>query len=146
MSPGSVQRPGRSPGLKRLVRYYVSQRAIRHGYRDCPIKTMNASHLDEVVRALALGYLDSCSLGQVAQQGSEVRDYWIREILDGVVLSTARIEVRLDLAKISELREMQWSEAPTPDSAPVPVCPYKPRIERRGRHILLTLSIQIKRL
>ena len=40
MSPGSVHRPGKAKDKKRLVHYSVSQKAIRHGYRDCAVKSL----------------------------------------------------------------------------------------------------------
>ncbi len=57
MSPSGVQRDTKIEGRKRIVGYYVSQKAIKQGYRSCPIKTLNAHRLDELVRALALDYL-----------------------------------------------------------------------------------------
>lgn len=48
MSPSTVQRPGskKDPdGPKRRVRDYVSQKALRHGYKSCTIKNINAEHL-----------------------------------------------------------------------------------------------------
>ena len=49
--------PGKTKGQKRLVRYYVSQKAILLGYKNCDIKTINAGHLEELIRALMLDYL-----------------------------------------------------------------------------------------
>ena len=146
MSPGSVHRPGKGKDKKRLVRYYVSQRAIQRGYRECAIKTINTSHLDDLVRALVLDYVASVSITRLADQPSEVRDHWIREILDKVVLTTERIAVRLDTAKVTECREREWDDAQVSRPTRSPTCPYSPEVSHRGRHIVLTLSIQIKRL
>ena len=146
MSPGSVHRPGKVKGQKRLVRYYVSQKAIKHGYGNCTVKTMNAGHLDELVRALALGYLASDSVAQLAQQQRAVRDHWIREIIDVVELSAEKLVIRLDLAKIAECRENEWEDSQSSELERVPTCPYKPKVEIRRRHAVITLSIQIKRL
>jgi hypothetical protein len=75
MSPGSVQRPiskradpvnGNGRSGKRLVRYYVSQKAIKHGYKSCPIKTINAQHIDDLVRGLVLDRLRAAA--EVARQ------------------------------------------------------------------------------
>jgi len=38
-------------------RSVVSQKAIKHGYKSCEIKTINAKHFDELVRAIVLNYL-----------------------------------------------------------------------------------------
>jgi hypothetical protein len=146
MSPGSVHRPGRSKGQKRLVRYYVSQKAIKHGYGDCTVKTMNAGHIDELVRALTLGYLASDSVHQLAQQPRGVRDHWIREIIDVVELTTEKLVIRIDLARVAQCRENDWDNAQTSEPERVPTCPYKPKVEIRRRHAVITLGIQIKRL
>ncbi len=146
MSPGSVHRPGRGKAKKRLVRYYVSQRAIKHGYGDCGIKAINAAHLDDLVRALVLDYLASISFDRLALQSVEVRDHWIREILDSVVLSTEKLQVRLDSAKLSACRAAELVDAPATEAAQMSSCPYSPEVETRGPKIVLTLAIRIKRL
>lgn len=65
MSPSSTHRPLTKKSetkQKRHVRYYISQKAIKHGFKNCPIKTINAEHLDELVRGLVLGQLDHTDL------------------------------------------------------------------------------------
>jgi len=65
MSPTSVHRPAKKNGVteantskdkpmntKRLVPYYVSQLAIKEGYKNCEIKSLNAQRLDQLVRGL----------------------------------------------------------------------------------------------
>jgi site-specific DNA recombinase len=146
MSPGSVHRPGKSKGQKHLVCYYVSQKAIKHGYRDCAIKAINTSHLDELVRAVVLGYLTSISFDRLACQPADVRDHWIREILEAVDLTPEKLVVRLQTEKIEACREAEWDNPPAWESIQVPTCPYAPVVEERGRHIVLSLAIQIKRL
>src|SRR5262249_7859033 len=91
MSPSSVHRPEKAKGQKRLVRYYVSQKAIKYGYRECAIKTINAAHLDELVRAIVLSYLASESCDRLARQPADVRDHWIQELLDAVILTPSKV-------------------------------------------------------
>ncbi|MEO0632045.1 MAG: recombinase family protein, partial [Planctomycetota bacterium] len=64
VSPTSTHRPltkrgstARGRGQKRLVRYYVSQKALKHGFKSCRIKSINAEHLDDLVRAMVLDQL-----------------------------------------------------------------------------------------
>jgi hypothetical protein len=145
MSPGSVHRQHKAGG-KRLVRYYVSQKAIQNGYRACAIKTMNARHIDDLIRALVLDYLASLSFAELPRQPIEVQDHWIREVLDGVVLTPEKLVVRLDTLKVQACREKKWDERLRKGPTRVPTCPYEREVEIRGRHIVITLRIQIKRL
>ena len=147
MSPSSVHRKSSSGRPSRIVRYYASQKAIQHGYPSCAIKNINATILDDLVRALILDYARANTLEGLAAQPAEIRDHWLRELIDSVVLSTDKLLVRLDSIKLTELRERDWSmQSSEPASPCVPTCPYKPDVETRGRHVLLTLSVQIKRL
>jgi len=143
MSPGSVHRQHKAGG-KRLVRYYVSQKAIQNGYRACAIKTMNARHMDDLIRALVLDYLASLSF-ELPQEPIEVRDHWIREVLDGVVLTPEKLVVRLDTLKVAECREKKWDGALVKEPTR-PTCPYEREVETSGRQVVITLRIQIKRL
>jgi len=150
MSPGSVHRPplkrdGKN-GKKRLVRYYISQKALKYGYAKCSIKSVNTAHLDDLIRALLLDHLASLGFDRLEKETSESRDHWIRKILDGVVLSPKRIRTRLDRDMIEECRTREWPEATEDTSPAIPTCPYEPEVEERGHLTTLSLSIQIKRL
>jgi hypothetical protein len=123
----------------------VSQRAIKHGYRDCPIKAINAGHIDDLVRALSLDYLASVSVDQLASQPPEARDHWIRHVIDVVVLTTESLVIRLDAFKVGQCHEIPRSHDPAPQK-PAPTCPFRPEIQNHGRQIVMTLAIQIKRL
>jgi len=90
MDPGFTPVPGSNGGNiqhKRLVRYYVSQKAIKQGYKNCDIKTINASHLDKLIRMLMLDYLQCESFdtlrGRVIRgQEQQTRDHWLRTIIN----------------------------------------------------------------
>lgn len=149
MSPTSTHRPltkrgATNPGnrQKRLVRYYISQKAIKHGFKSCLIKTINAEHLDDLVRGVVLDHLD---LNELSQQPIELRDHWIRMIIDGVVLAPDMLTIRLDTDRIVELKQHDLGTPPT-DPSTHPICLYQPEVEDRGRLIHLVLKIQIKKL
>ncbi|MCB9848487.1 MAG: recombinase family protein [Phycisphaeraceae bacterium] len=149
MSPTSTHRPltkrgASNPGnrQKRLVRYYISQKALRRGFKACPIKSVNAEHLDDLVRGVVLDHLDFDGL---AQQPAETRDRWIRAVIDGVVLSPDALLIKLDAGKIAEIQNRDFGPLPA-EPASHPTCPHCPEIEDRGRCIHLTLRIQIKKL
>ncbi len=145
MSPSSVHRPltkKNSTGQKRLVRYYVSQKAIKHGFKTCPIKTVNANHLDDLVRGLVLDYIDH---EPIAAQPSETHDHWVRTVIDSVSLAPDTLTVQLDASRLTDLKEYDFRQT-SKDPSSRPTCLYQPDVEDHGRLIHLTLRIQIKKL
>lgn len=148
MSPSAVQRSTKDD-RKRVVRYYVSQKAIKHGYKSCPIKALNAHHLDELIRALVLDYLHRHdSFDALHRQEGQIRDYWLREMIHAIYLAPNRLTLEIDVARMEacksckELRPKDDLEA----DGSIPTCLYQPDIEQRGKLVILTLAIQIKRL
>lgn len=149
ISPSSTHRPltkrgatskGRSQ--KRLVRYYVSQKAIKHGFKACPIKSVNAEHLDDLVRGVVLGYLDCQPLN--AQQ-SEIRDHWIRKLIQHVVLTENRLSIQIDKKQFEAVRSHDFAPAAEPFQQH-PHCLRAPKCEDGDSTIRLTLDIQFKKI
>ncbi|MEM6332257.1 MAG: recombinase family protein [Planctomycetota bacterium] len=144
MSPSSTHRPttGEDGGRgKRLVRYYVSQQAIKHGFASCPIKSVNAEHLDDLVRAVVLDYANQPNL---ADQPRTTRDHWIRAVVNRVELSAERLRIELSPDACKKVVEQEFEKAAEPE--PRPTCVYKPSIQERGDRITVDLSLQLKRL
>ncbi|MEO0477256.1 MAG: recombinase family protein, partial [Planctomycetota bacterium] len=145
MSPGAVHRPGKNKGEKHLVRYYVSQKAMREGYKHCPIKTINATHIDALARALVHDHLDDESLEHLRHRDREVRDFWVREIIERVVLAPDQMTIELSNDRIEACKDVEWSGLEAGKEG-VPRCLYTPSVEQRRSKTVLTLAIQIKRL
>lgn len=160
MSPGSVQRPvskrddirnARGTNARRIVRYYVSQKAVKQGFKTCPIKTINAAHIDDLIRGLVLDHLKNHHHANLRDQQPETRDRWIREVVHRVVVAPDRITVELAHERIAACADAARDPganraASARDSTnTVPACPFTPDIEDRGQHMTLTLRIQIKR-
>ncbi|MEM6260408.1 MAG: recombinase family protein [Planctomycetota bacterium] len=148
MSPTSTHRPAPAPGgrsdgkkRKRLVRYYVSQQAIKHGFASCSIKSINAEHLDDLVRAAVLDYLDHPNL---ATQPRIRRDHWLREVIAQVEIAPNRLSIGLDPKGTQRLDEMVFSEVAEPEARPS--CVYSPEVRQVGERISLEVGIQIKQL
>ncbi len=144
MSPGSVQRPTKTGNRKRLVRYYVSQKAIKHGYKSCEIKTINAKHLDELIRALVLNHLGQEIGAGLSSQPAEARDHWVRRVIEEVTVSTGSLCIELSREKLSECRSQELPADPGTESAYR--CAYTPVIDDRGDRVVLRLCIQIKKI
>jgi DNA invertase Pin-like site-specific DNA recombinase len=145
MSPSSTHRPltkRSETKQKRLVRYYISQKAIKHGFKSCPIKTINAEHLDDLIRGLVISYLKHDDL---VKQPQSVRDRWIRRVIKSVMLNSNQVVVSLLSEQIDRLRSHKFKAAPSETPA-YPSCLHMPIIEDCGKTISLSLHIQIKKL
>ena len=148
MSPTSVHRPSAATGAsggggKRLVRYYVSQK----GYKNCPIKTINARYLDGLVRALVLGHLSDEAFDPLRRSETQIRDHWVRAMIHRVCLAPDQLTVELDTRQIEICGEQDWPKTEGEQtSEPMPTCLYKPKVQKRRHRVILTLPIQIKRL
>lgn len=145
MSPGAVHRPSKIKGEKRLVRYYVSQKAMRLGYKHCPIKTINATHIDNLARALVLDHLDGQELEHLRHRDREARDFWVREIIEKIVLGPEQMTIELSNDRIEACRDFEWPDLKD-DTDVSSACLYKPTVEQRRGKSVLTLAIQIKKL
>jgi hypothetical protein len=145
MSPGAVHRPGKTKGQKRLVRYYISQKAMRKGYKHCPIKTINATHIDTLVRSVVLDHLSGESLEHLRHRDQEVRDFWVREIIERVVLAPDQVMIELSKDRIEACKGIDWTDL-TEDKVAVDTCIYTPSVDHRRGNTVLKLAIQIKRL
>ncbi len=183
MSPSSVQRPiddtsnaharaarsecpARSTGgtagtPKRLVRYYVSQKAIKQGYASCPIRSVNAEHLDNLVRAVVMEHVrrkHSLDLGTL--ETSE-RDRHLRDVIHSVTIAPDALTIDLDHEQIAHVKAAlavkavaargdhtpaQSSPSQTPRPPCTPPCPFTPEVQDQGGTTRLALRIQIQRL
>ncbi len=145
MSPSSTHRPltkRSDTKQKRLVRYYISQKAIKLGFKSCPIKTINAEHLDDLIRGLVISYLNHDDL---VKQPQSVRDRWIRRVIKSVMLNSNQVVVSLLSEQIDRLRSHKFKAAPSETPA-YPSCLHMPIFEDCGKTISLSLRIQIKKL
>ncbi len=151
MSPGAVHRPASRKGEKRLVRYYVSQKALQLGYKHCPIKTINAHHLDDLIRALVLDYLKGDSLEHLRSRDPQTQAHWLREIIDRVILAPDQLTIELSKDQIQAYQDHDWPKPDATDQEPAQpdntsTCLYQPEIQHHRRKVTLTLALQIKRL
>ncbi|MEM1108881.1 MAG: recombinase family protein [Planctomycetota bacterium] len=151
MSPSSVHRSiyGQAKsGGKRLVRYYVSQKGIQQGYKNCPIKTINAKHLDELVRAAVCSQLSSDDQKGIGLAERAVQDHWIRGLIVGVVLGPDELLITLGQDELEELGEHDWPQQEQDQAGSIPNCVYTPAVEvlSKRRQVRLKLGLQIKRL
>lgn len=160
MSPTSVQRSvGKStvshtdlnttdnaaPTLKRqkrLVPYYVSQHAIQHGYKHCEIKSINAKHLDTLIKGLIGQYLQQHyphELNTLESLSHVEQHSWLREWLLSVTLAKDTLTIQLNNTL------PQWQKIDAKQHNLLPESYYQPQITQHPDHIKITANIQIKR-
>jgi DNA invertase Pin-like site-specific DNA recombinase len=168
MSPSSVQRPSSkrrdaaSNGQKRVVHYYVSQKAIKQGYASCRIKNINAGCLDDLVRALTLDHLAKGHALDLRSLDPCVRDGHARAALRGVVVAPEWLTVELDRQKIGEVAAAAGvrsdgargvkphtplgddSTSASHENNATQTCPFTPEIEEDDEVIRLRIRLQIK--
>ena len=149
ISPGSVQSTNRITGTKSLTKYYVSQKAIRLGYKACQIKSINATHLDELVRTLIFNYLCNRSeFNSLYTKPIQDQNGWIRKFTKVIYLTPHRISIHLSAIKIQDYQDEQnknFYQEKEPAQVKLPTCHYQPHIESLKDRITLTLNIQIKK-
>ncbi|MBX3316158.1 MAG: recombinase family protein [Phycisphaeraceae bacterium] len=155
MSPSSTQLKRddktRDPN-RRIVRYYVSQKAVKHGYAACPIKSLNANVIDDLVRALVVDHLARAHQTNLRPHEHSLRDHWLREVIGRVVVALDRISIDLIDERVKACTEaIKAIPVPKPASkdpaaCTVPTSPFKPSVTTQDGHTTLTLAILIKRL
>ena len=154
MSPGSVQQTLAS-GEQRRIAYYISQKAIKQGYASCPIKSINAKHLDDLVRGVVLDHLRAEHGVEWGPLEPSDRDHRIREAIARVLLAPEALVVELDDERLKEAerdaepsrkqRVTEDAKQDHGDRGPLPTCPFTPEVERQNGFTVLTLRVQIKR-
>jgi hypothetical protein len=161
MSPGSVQKVlkrGDPTSGTRLTRYYTSQKAIKQGYDSCPVKSINAGYLDDLVRALVMDHLKSEHGVDLRAEPAEPRDHWIREVIHRVVLAPDRLAIAIErellprvVAEIAATKSAIRAR-PARSGARRAVregalaCPFKPEVDESGPRTVLAVRVAMKRL
>lgn len=102
MSPSSSIVKTKDKRKKKLP-YYVSQKAIKEGYKKCPIGSVNAQAIDRYIELLILEQLDDCKYQYLIEMGVNERNQCIYNLLEMIELSEARIRVFLHLKALKGL-------------------------------------------
>jgi site-specific DNA recombinase len=147
MSPGSVQQVLAS-GEQRRVFYYTSQKAIKQGYKSCAIKSINAKHLDDLVRGLVLDHLKRAHGADLIGFDPPERDQRLRDILNRVIVTPESLKIELTFSNAVDLNSAPASTKPRPTadrSSAAPSCPFTPTVTKADGIEVLTLPIAIKR-
>ncbi len=97
-----------SPSGTKGIRYYVSQRAIKQGYKNCDLKSLNANLLEDIVFAYALNRLPIILIQYILNQYQTTKhEGWliIRKLIQSITVSTTAIWITLDKKSINEVQQ-----------------------------------------
>tara|TARA_A100001015_G_scaffold300100_1_gene385042 strand:+ start:417 stop:2117 length:1701 start_codon:yes stop_codon:yes gene_type:complete len=95
-----------SPSTTKGIRYYVSQDAIKNGFKNCPIKSLNAKRLEELVMAHLINALPEIIRQYVLikyQQSENAAWLVLRDLIFEVKITTTSIWISLQKEKKHEL-------------------------------------------
>ncbi|MCC7409721.1 MAG: recombinase family protein [Phycisphaeraceae bacterium] len=150
MSPGSVSRKTVRAGghtAQRRVFYYCSQKALKRGYKHCSIKSINAQHLDDLVRAVVLEHLVTNHQASLHHLDAASRDHWIRQVLHQVVLAPDRLTAEINPDQVEACKQAAATAVRNSQGTQtaIPQCLFTPEVQEREGRIVLTLHIQLKR-
>ncbi|MCA9289320.1 MAG: hypothetical protein KDA05_12080, partial [Phycisphaerales bacterium] len=126
----------------------------------CPIKNLNAQHIDDLVRALVLDHARRAHRLDLAALGPTARDHHVRALVEAVEVDADRLVLVLDESAVHDavdaVREMRRAAGSRTASGSkqhedtVPTCPFQPRIQAidtpGGPRTKLVLDVQLKRL
>ena len=137
-------------GERRRILYYISQKAIKQGYKRCAIKSLNARHVDDLVRGLVLDHLRrSHPRFDPAGHTSSERDQRLRDLIRRVVVTaeSLTVEVAAEVVARSALPAdtRGGRERGSENGQPSPSCPFTPTVTVADGVEVLTLPIRIKR-
>jgi hypothetical protein len=128
LTPGnsSSRRPN---GRSHRVAYYVSMKAMRLGYASCPVRCVNASRIDDLVRAMVLDRLEAAHGVTLDAFEPEVRDRWVRQVVERVVVGPEAIEVIVGVAQVRACAKDHGLLTRPNASGRTRRCLYEPEIE-----------------
>src|SRR5262249_41767256 len=124
---------------------------IKQGYKNCAIKSINAKHIDDLVRGLVLDHLKRARGVELAAATPAERDQRLREVMRRVIVApeTLTVEVLADeaakVAKTLPPAPQAKGKRAARTSAGVPTCPFVPTVTAADGVEVLTLPIAIKR-
>jgi len=154
MSPtSSMKRRQISAGTEsmRRVLHYCSQKAQKHGYKACPIKTINATHLDNLARAVVIQHLHTKHRIDLRVADAPIRDRWIRDLMHTVIVAPTQVTIELNDPAVPACREAMKSathtkaEAQARERAAQVRCVFTSTLGEKDGRTTLTIEIALKR-
>lgn len=95
-----------SPATFKQIRYYTSQKAIKYGYRQCNIKSINAQRLEQIILVYTLDNLPiNIKQHLIKEYQSNTIDCWLilRKLIKQITLTTTNLWITLNKDNIQKL-------------------------------------------
>ena len=132
----------------------MSQYAIKNGFRNCPIKGLNAERIENLVMAYSLNALPEIIKQHLLRKYQKSRiDAWIevRSLIDKITISTEALWIHLNKARLDTISDQLKNEkfydmavTQTALSNPFRIV-YPAQIKEGDNAIILRLNIHIKK-
>ena len=156
MSPSTTSRLPKSARndlenhTRKQTSYYISQKAIMQGHANCPIKMVNVKHVDALVIAHVMQYMEEHypETATHIKTHTEKSDfyYWVREIIQLVIVATDTLTITLNANAFNSITKSTTKEKQTGELIAQPCYQPKIGIDETKNEITLTLNIQMKRI
>ncbi len=167
MSPSTSQKKMRGKeGYVKHIRYYVSQKAIKHGYGKCSLKSVNAIQIEQLVIAVLDSQIvercdgiDDRVFGLFAAWSEHKKYRHYRALLSKVTLAPDQMVIEVSQTKLDKLcidlkaKALELDNDNTEPSAASkdattsrPTLHYQPEVQITANRLLITLNVQIKRI
>ncbi len=160
MSPSTSQKKIRGEkGYIKHIRYYVSQKAIKHGYGNCKLKSVNAIQIEQLVIAVIDAQItercDDHAASLYLRLAESAQHKYYREMLTRVTISPDKLMVEVDQQRLNELcielkaKALDGDESEANDlekQTKRPALHYQPEVQTSANRLLITLKVQIKRI
>lgn len=152
MSPSTCVKRQRD-GSTKHTRYYVSQKAIKQGYANCDLKSINAQQIEGLVISIVVSVLTEQreEYKQALSQKTETQLNAIyKTMIVGVTASSNRINVELSKATIDEVRmtlaKCLSGNTNQEHQTSLPVLIYEPKITENNNSIIAAVDVEIKKV
>ncbi|MES2476438.1 MAG: recombinase family protein [Verrucomicrobiota bacterium] len=152
--------------VRKRYRYYISQQAIRQGYKSSILKTINAHLLEESVRQILIQSMpgfgcivssEGLSMDQIQHRlamhanalsrSASALDFtrWIEAMSPKIVVGPQSIQIHISHPRLNQLVETfpEYSENETPETIVRPTIPTV--VHRSDYETTLTAKIEFKR-
>jgi DNA invertase Pin-like site-specific DNA recombinase len=135
---------------RKQTSYYISQKAIMQGHASCPIKMVNVKHVDALVIAHVMQYLEELHAETAEKIKTHVEKsdfyYWVREIIQLVIVATDTLTITLNANTFNSITKSTTKEKQNEELIAQPCYQPKIQIDDDKNKITLTLNIQMKRI
>lgn len=154
MSPSSSQKRHKDNSIK-TTRYYVSQKAIKQGYKKCEVKSINAHQIESIVISMLVYLLtdERSDLSKAFHSQAESEQMAIfKNLLIKIVISPSKISIEISKDLLNETKaELAKSHDGVDNNtannqANHPTLIYQPQVSQSATSLIATVEVEIKKV